>query len=129
MNKGVDANKWIIWGIEHKKLRRVIGTICIWNIDKAEGSGELGYGIIPDFQGKGLMQEAVLRVALYGFDVMKLKTLEAYTEENNLKSIKLLEKCNFHEINRISEDGYHTNKVYHMLVYKLQKKELYIKAN
>lgn len=129
MNKGIDDNKWIIWGIEHKKLKKVIGTICIWNIDKSQECGELGYGIIPDFQGKGLMLEAMLSVIEYGFQVMKLKTLEAYTEENNVKSIKLLEKCNFHEINRISEDGYLTNKVYHMVVYKLEKKELYIKAN
>ncbi|HEY8891904.1 MAG TPA: GNAT family N-acetyltransferase [Clostridium sp.] len=32
MNKGVDDNKWIIWAIQHKQSKKVIGTICIWNI-------------------------------------------------------------------------------------------------
>jgi DNA-3-methyladenine glycosylase II len=123
MNKGIDDNKWIIWAIEHKLQKRVIGTISIWNIDDKQETGELGYGIIPDFQGKGLMIEALLNVVNYGFSVMKLKTLDAYTEEHNVKSIKLLKRCNFNEINSVFEDGYFTAKVYHMIVYRLEKIE------
>ncbi|MBU3143626.1 GNAT family N-acetyltransferase [Clostridium sp. CF012] len=51
MNEGIDNNKWIIWAIQQKNRKKVIGTICIWNINEAEGCGELGYGIIPDDQG------------------------------------------------------------------------------
>jgi ribosomal-protein-alanine N-acetyltransferase len=119
MNKGIDDNKWIIWVIEHKQNKKVIGTISIWNIKQE--SGELGYGIIPDFQGKGFMIETLLSVVKYGFNVMKLKTLDAYTEEHNDKSIKLLEKCYFHEINRVCENGYLNDKVYNMIVYRLEK--------
>ena len=31
----------------------------------------------------------------FGFEVIKLKTIEAYTHKENLKSTKLLEKFNF----------------------------------
>jgi len=120
MNKGIDDNKWIIWAIEHKQSNKMIGTISIWNINLEEKSAELGYGVIPDYQGQGLMKEALLSVLDYGFDLMKLKTLDAYTEENNLKSIKLLEKCKFTEIDRVDDQGYFTNRIYHMIVYRLE---------
>lgn len=121
MNKGIDDNKWIIWAIEHKESNKVIGSISIWNINKIEKNGELGYGIIPEFQGQGFMKESLLRVIEYGFDTMNLLELLAYTEENNQKSVKLLERCNFVEINRIQEEGYFSNKVYNMIVYSLER--------
>jgi len=122
MNEGVEHNKWIIWAIEHKKLKKVIGSISIWNINEAGDSGELGYGIIPDYQGQGLMSESLLSVIEYGFNIMKLKALDAYTEENNIKSIKLLENCNFTEINRVDDQGYFNKRVYHMIVFRLKNK-------
>jgi ribosomal-protein-alanine N-acetyltransferase len=119
MNHGIDEEKWIIWAIEHIQSNIVIGTICIWNLNEEEKSGELGYGIIPDFQGQGLMKESLVSVVEYGFEVMKLKVLEAYTEENNEKSISLLEASEFVEVNRVDEAGDATNRVYRMVVYRL----------
>ena len=121
MNKGIDDNKWIIWAIQHKHSKKVIGSICIWNINIQQENGELGYGIIPEYQGQGLMKEASLNVIEYGFNGIKLKTIDAYTEENNVKSINLLEKCNFKEINKVDDKGYFNNRVYHMIVYRLEK--------
>ncbi|MFC6040834.1 GNAT family N-acetyltransferase [Paenisporosarcina macmurdoensis] len=119
MNHGIDEEKWIIWAIEHIQSNKVIGTICIWNLNEEEESGELGYGIIPDYQGQGLMKESLVSVIEYGFEVMKLKVLEAYTEENNEKSINLLETCEFVEVNRVDEAGDSTNRVYRMVVFRL----------
>lgn len=120
MNKGVDENKWVIWAIEHKQSKKVVGTISIWNINKERKSGDLGYGIIPEYQGKGLMKEALLSVVDYGFNAMNLSALEAYTEEKNIKSIKLLEGCKFTEVNRVDDEGQYSNRVYHMVVYRLE---------
>ena len=84
-------------------------------------SGELGYGIIPFYQGQGLMKEALLSIIEYGFCSMKLKSLDAYTEKHNVKSIKLLEKCNFNEIKRVDDQGYFNSRIYHMIVFRLEK--------
>lgn len=80
--------------IEHKASRKVKGSISIWNIDNEKGAAELGYGIIPDFQNKGLMKEALLSVVDYGFNVMKLKSLNAYTEERKLAQINFWRTVN-----------------------------------
>lgn len=124
MNKGVDENKWVIWAIENKQSGKVIGSISIWNINIEQKSGELGYGIIPDYQNKGLMKEALLSVVDYGFNVLNLRALEAYTEEKNIKSIKLLEACKFAEVNRVDDQGYYSNRIYHMVVYRLTKVQM-----
>lgn len=119
MNKGIDENKWIIWAIENKQANRVIGTISIWNINIEQNSGEFGYGLIPDYQGQGLMKEALLSVIDYGFTKMNLEELYAYTEQNNLRSIRILEKCKFVEVNRVDEESRFSKRVFHMVVYKL----------
>jgi ribosomal-protein-alanine N-acetyltransferase len=122
MNKGIDDNKWIIWAIEHKESNKVIGTVSIWNICEETKAGELGFGITPEYQGLGLMREALLCVIKYGFDEMNLKILNAYTEEGNYKSIKLLERCSFIEVNRVCDTGYINNRNYNMIVYRIENK-------
>lgn len=67
----------------------------MWNLNEEENKAEVGYELLPDFQGKGIAQEALSAVITFGFEVMKLKTIEAYTHKENLKSTKLLEKFNF----------------------------------
>ena len=121
-NAGVDAGKWVIWAIGLKGQAKVIGTISIWNLNPERESGELGYGIIPDYQGRGLMKESLLAVADYGFDAMNLKVLEAYTERDNLRSLKLLERCGFAEVDRVDEEGYCNKRTYHMIVYRLESR-------
>jgi ribosomal-protein-alanine N-acetyltransferase len=121
MNKGNDEGKWIIWAIEHKQHKKVIGSVSIWNIYLEQRSAELGYGITPSYQNKGLMTEALLSVIDYGFNVMNLSSLEAYTEEKNINSIKLLETCKFIEVNRVDDKGYYSDRIYHMVVYRLEK--------
>ncbi len=120
MNKGIDENKWIIWAIVHKISGRVIGSISVWNFSSDHTSGELGYGIIPEYQGKGFMKEALLKVVDYSFKVLKLSFIDAYTEESNLKSNKLLEKCSFAEVDRVDDNGFFSDRVYHMVVYRLK---------
>ena len=118
MNAGVDAGKWIIWAMELKGERKVIGSISIWNLNPDRGSGELGYGIVPGYQGRGLMKESLLAVVDYGFDRMGLKELDAYTEKDNEPSLHLLETCGFAEAERVDEEGYTNKRTYHMIVYR-----------
>ena len=72
-----------------------MGTIGLWNISKEKNSAEIGYELIPAFQGKGIMQEVFPALVAFGFETMKLQTIEAYTTSDNEKSVKLLEKNNF----------------------------------
>ena len=92
---GVKNNEWIFWVMALKHKPELIGTICFWNINKETATGEIGYTLLPDHWGKGYMHEIMHPTIEYGFNAMKLKTIEAFTHKDNKSSTKLLEKNNF----------------------------------
>ena len=95
INTGINNNENIQWAITLKDNPVLIGTISLWNIVKENDCAEIGYELLPQFQGKGIMQEALSRVLAYGFENLKFKIIEAWLNADNLRSIKLLEKNNF----------------------------------
>lgn len=116
MSQGIDENKWILWGLEDKETGKIIGTISIWNIYPADEKAELGFGIIQEFRGRGLMTESLREVVDYSFRDMNLNRLEAFTEESNLKSISLLERCGFIEDRRVIDQSPFDGREYKMVV-------------
>jgi len=88
-------NNAVTWAITLKPDLTLIGTICFWNITKEHYRAEIGYALNPDHKSKGIMQEAMTAVLDYGFKIMKLHSIEANVNPNNLSSIKLLERNNF----------------------------------
>jgi ribosomal-protein-alanine N-acetyltransferase len=94
-NHAIENNDCIDWAITFKDDSKLIGSICLWNFSIEENKAEIGYELMPDFQGKGIAQEAFSEVINFGFDVMKLQTIEGYTHKENTSSTKLLEKFGF----------------------------------
>jgi ribosomal-protein-alanine N-acetyltransferase len=80
------------------------GTISIWNINYKEKYAELGYELLPNFQNKGIMTNAINGILDYAFNKLNFETIEAYTDKENQKSRKLLEKIGFNLVkNKIDE--------------------------
>jgi [ribosomal protein S5]-alanine N-acetyltransferase len=104
-------NESFMWVITLKDEPKLIGTIVYWNIAKEKDQAEIGYELLPQFHGKGIMQEALLKVIDFGFKTLRLKTIVAEPKSNNQPSIKLLEKCGFLKTDE-TEDGY--------LIYQLE---------
>jgi [ribosomal protein S5]-alanine N-acetyltransferase len=95
INAGIIKNGGAYWGITLKNDNKLIGTICFWNISLEEDKAEIGYVLHPNLQGKGIMQEAIHKVIEYGFEKMKLGSIEAILNPGNLKSIVLLKRNGF----------------------------------
>lgn len=89
------AGKTIMWVLTEKGKDKFIGTICFWNILEAECKAEIGYTLASEFHGIGYMNEALVKVIDFGFNLMKIKTIEAYTHEDNKNSIQLLLRNKF----------------------------------
>ena len=90
------ANKEIIfWGILLQNHPKLIGTICLWKFSEDRKTAELGYELLPEFQGKGIMSEAVNFVLKFGFKDLNLGRIEAFTNRSNSDSIKLLQNLKF----------------------------------
>jgi len=95
MNTGIFNNEFILWGITLKSLNTIIGTICLWNFNTEKNVAEIGYVLHPDYQGQGLMQDAVKEILNYGFKTLKLNKIKAAVHSKNIKSIALLKRYDF----------------------------------
>ena len=83
---------WVITLIGDAKL---IGTILYWHIEWEKNKAEIGYELLPEYQGKGIMTEALEKVVEFGFEQLKFKIINADPNKKNDKSIRLLEKLGF----------------------------------
>ncbi|WP_164128207.1 GNAT family N-acetyltransferase, partial [Stenotrophomonas maltophilia] len=54
---------------------------------------DLGFAILPEFENKGFISEAVEAVMQFAFQELKLEAVQGITTPDNLASIRLLEKA------------------------------------
>lgn len=112
-------NESILWGISFKEDKKLIGTICFWNITKEHYRSEIGYVLHPDHQGKGIMSEALAAVLEYGFITMKLHSVEANIHPKNAPSIKVLERNKFIREGYFKENYFSNGKFSDSAIYSL----------
>lgn len=93
--KDMEKNISIVWIISLKESPIPVGTICLWNFSDDGKTAEVGYDLLPEFQRKGFMNEAIKSVINFGFKELNLNTIAAYTSKHNIESIKLLKKNHF----------------------------------
>ena len=119
INKNLDKNESMYWGIASKETGKLIGTICLWNILKEHYRAEIGFVMHPDQQRKGLMSEALVAVLNYAFSEMKLHSIEGKVNPANTASIKLMERNKFIREAYFKEDYYKDGKFGDTGVYSL----------
>lgn len=90
ITENVQTSKSVYWAITLKDDPALIGTICLWNFDIPGETIEIGYELLPQYHGKGLMTEVIKSVINYAFNNLKAATITASCAADNLGSIKLL---------------------------------------
>ncbi|MEO7293048.1 MAG: GNAT family N-acetyltransferase, partial [Ginsengibacter sp.] len=85
----------LYWAITIKGNNSLIGTICLFSIDIEKDRAEIGYELIPKFQGYGFMQESISTVIKFVFENLRFKTITAALTADNSKSVIILERNNF----------------------------------
>jgi RimJ/RimL family protein N-acetyltransferase len=109
----------ITWGITLKNETKVIGTIGFWRMEKEHFRAEIGYVLHPDYWEKGITHEALSEAIKYGFEVMKLHSIEANVNPANTASIKLLEKNGFEREAYYKENYFFNGRFLDSAVYSL----------
>ncbi len=95
INENIQRNDSIYWAITLNGTDKLIGTICLFDFSEDNIKAEIGYELLPNFQGKGIMQEATSTVIDFGLRHIGLNSIEAYTHSENQSSTRLLKKFNF----------------------------------
>ncbi|HHU55829.1 MAG TPA: GNAT family N-acetyltransferase [Acholeplasmataceae bacterium] len=87
------------WIIEAKKTKEAIGSISLFNTDYKNRSCEVGYCLSRYYWNQGLMTECIQYIVKYAFK-KGMKTINALVREENIASIKVLEKNGFVEMGK-----------------------------
>ena len=94
---------YAIWMIELKDGTH-IGELCFKGLS-ADGTAEIGYGISEEYQNNGYATEAVRAVLEWAFSHPEVTAVEAETDDDNIASKRVLEKCEFALNGVIGEEG------------------------
>jgi ribosomal-protein-alanine N-acetyltransferase len=86
----------IRWGISLKGSPDLIGTVGYhgW-MPAGDRRAQMGYDLLAEFRGRGIMTEAMEVVLAYGFKTMTLNRAEALVDPRNTRSLRLMERLGF----------------------------------
>lgn len=113
----IASNEMINWKISIKGDPTLIGTIGFYYIKPEHYRAEIGYMLLPEFQGKGYVTEAIAAVINYGFEAMGLHSIEALVDPENIASCAVLEKCGFVREAYFKENEFYNGKFLDTVVY------------
>lgn len=111
----VNENR-VFWAMIKEDSNQLIGTIVFHKVDLENNYAEIGYEINPDYQNEGYMSEAMAKVLDFGITAMNIKTIEAFTHQNNIASIALLEKHNFVLQPERRDEGFENNRIFQLQI-------------
>ena len=74
-----------------------IGVCGLYNREGIEGI-DIGFGILPDYEGNGYAFEAAQRLIRAAFEDFKINTVKAITSKENFASQKILEELEMTKI-------------------------------
>lgn len=117
---GIDEAKWFYWIIRDKESNTFLGTICLWSFSEDRLSAEVGYELLPGFQGKGYASEALAAILKYGFRSLGLTRIDGIVEAGNERSKNLLVRFGFKVTNEFEEESNLGGSAVKCLVYSLE---------
>jgi ribosomal-protein-alanine N-acetyltransferase len=116
-------NEGINWAITLKENpSKMLGIIGHYKIQTEHYRSEIGYMLITELHGKGIVTEAIKAVLIYGFDMLKLHSVEAIIDPNNITSEKVLLKNGFVKEAHILENEYYDGEFIDTVIYSLLKR-------
>lgn len=93
-----------LYAIEMNDTREVAGMCGLLKRDYLPAA-DIGYALLPQFEGKGLAVEAGSAMLQFAQESLQMETLFAIVTPNNNRSISLLEKLDFKFNREIIENG------------------------
>lgn len=116
---GINDNNSIGWAITLKGESKLIGSIGYHYVMPENYRAEIGYMLLPSCWNKGYMSEAIKKVIDYGFNEMKLHSIEAKINPGNIASANLLKKYKFIKEAYFKEDYFFNGKFLDTEIYSL----------
>lgn len=111
------------WGIAMRTDDKLIGSVTLFNLDFNHRRAEVGYALGRDYWGRGYMNEALMAVLKYAFEVLDLHRIEADVDPRNAASIKTLERLGFQREGYLRERWQVNGEIQDAFFYGLLRRE------
>jgi ribosomal-protein-alanine N-acetyltransferase len=122
IDEKIENNEGINWAISLKNEPKLIGLIGHYRIKPEHFRAEIGYMLLPEYHGKGIITEAIKETVKYGFEIMKLHSIEAVIDPENLASEKVLLKSGFIKEAHFKENEYYEGRFLDSVIYSILNK-------
>jgi ribosomal-protein-alanine N-acetyltransferase len=117
IDSGIEKNEAINWAITIKGSSKLLGIIGFYRTKHEHYRSEIGYMLLPEIHGKGIAAEAVGIVTKFGFNEMKLHSIEAVIDPRNGASEKVLQKNGFVKEAHFKENEFFEGKFLDSVIY------------
>jgi ribosomal-protein-alanine N-acetyltransferase len=118
----IESNLGINWAITLKGNPKLIGIIGHYKIQPENHRCEIGYMILPQFNGQGIVTEAIKVVLEYGFEDLQMHSIEAVIDPENIASERVLQKNGFVKEAHILENERYDDKFIDTVIYSILKR-------
>jgi [ribosomal protein S5]-alanine N-acetyltransferase len=122
LQDNLEKNLGINWGITIKGNPTLVGLIGHFRIRWENFRSEVGYMLLPVYHGKGIATEAIKLAVEYGFNEMKMHSLEGIIAPENIASSRVLEKNGFVKEAHLIENEFYDGKFLDTVIYSLVKR-------
>lgn len=95
----------------------------MFEINNESNKAEIGYGLLPDYWGKGIMSEVGEKLVDFGFNDIKLHKIYRRITPGHKASIRILEKLGFNKEGEFKDDEFAQNKYFDTAYYSLINNE------
>ncbi|MDS0478488.1 GNAT family protein [Natrinema sp. 1APR25-10V2] len=95
-----------------------VGLTWLFRIEDVNRRGDLGYWIATDEAGQGYATEAARLCLRHAFDERNLRKVVARVFEDNVASMRVLEKLGFREAGRLREHYYVDGRYVDAILYE-----------
>ncbi len=119
IENAIESNLGINWALCLKEDNKLIGVVGFHNIYKDHHRADIGYALLPEFQRKGIMKEAIEVMINFAFKELKLHSIEAKVNPNNQASIKLLSAFGFEKEAILKQSYYFKQQFLDTAIYSL----------
>jgi len=122
IDEKIEKNEGINWAITVKGNPKLIGIIGHYRIQPENHRCEIGYMILSQYNGQGIVTEAIKAVLEYGFEDMNMHSIEAVIDPDNIASERVLQKNGFVKEAHLLENEYYDGKFWDTVIYSILKR-------
>lgn len=96
---------YAIWLMQLNDIsKQIVGDLGFKGLND-DGMVEIGYGMKQDYEGRGLMTEAVTAMVKWAITQVGVSRIESETDPNNIASQRVLQKSGFVPNGVMGEEG------------------------